>query len=88
MFSLLATRGSYTCFVPTNEAVNNYLTEKGVGSVDSLSQEEIMEIAYGHIIMQAYLTTDLDEGAIPVPNMNDRYLTVSFEARYSSLANW
>ena len=86
MFSLLATRGSYTCFVPTNEAVNNYLTEKGVGSVDSLSQEEIMEIAYGHIIMQAYLTTDLDEGAIPVPNMNDRYLTVSFEARDSSLA--
>jgi len=80
--SLLSTRGSYTCFAPTNEAVTEFLQSKGVESIDSLSLEEVKDMVYGHLITSAgFLTTDLSEGAIPKANMNDRYLMISFEAR-------
>lgn len=80
MISLLATRGAYTCFAPTNAAFEAFLREQGHHYVDSLKQEELEEIAFSHILMAKYLTTDLAEGAIPTANMNDRYLMVSFLA--------
>lgn len=80
MTSLLATRGSYTCFAPTNDAFEDFLRMKGLPSIDSLSMDDINEVAFSHIIKHKYLTTDLAEGAIPTANMNDRYLMVSFQA--------
>jgi uncharacterized surface protein with fasciclin (FAS1) repeats len=77
--SLLATRGSYTCFAPTNEAFDDYFRQMGIAGPDALTDEEAQKLVYGHLLSRSYLTTDLSEGAIPVANMNDRYLMVSFQ---------
>lgn len=37
--SALKTYGHYTVFVPTNEAIQNYLKENGFASVDALTKE-------------------------------------------------
>ena len=41
----MATYGEYTCFAPTNDAVNKYLAEKGL-SWDGLSLEQKQKIVY------------------------------------------
>ncbi|GAB6011307.1 fasciclin domain-containing protein [Viscerimonas tarda] len=78
MRGLLNTYGSYTCFAPTNTAMQTYLSSKGIANIDDVTKEEATTIAYNHLISNKYLTTDLATGAIPKPNMGDRYLMVSF----------
>lgn len=91
-FSVLAAYGQYTCFAPTNEAVERFLhTEdslyqatgqfKGIDSphLADLSDSMCVVLSQTHIIPEAYLTTDMYEGVIPTLNFNDRYLVVSFD---------
>lgn len=77
MFGMMATYGTYTCLAPTNDAVNQYLRQHGYTSVEQLTQEECDTISWNHIIPATYFTTDLSDGNIPTPNMNDRFLTFS-----------
>ena len=37
---LFSAYGTYTCFAPTNDAVNSYLARQGLSSVEELSNEE------------------------------------------------
>ena len=91
-FSVLAAYGQYTCFAPTNEAIEHFLhTEDSLyqatgrfNGIDSphladLSDSMCVVISQTHIIPEAYLTTDMYEGVIPTLNFNDRYLVVSFD---------
>ena len=80
MLGLLGTYGSYTVFAPTNDAFEEYFAEKGISSVDDLSQEDCDTITYTHIIEQAFFTTDYNDGTYPVLNMLDRTLTVSCDS--------
>lgn len=80
MFGMMATYGTYTCLAPTNDAVNQYLRQHGYASVDQLTQEEFDTISWNHIIPATYFTTDLSDGNIPTPNMNDRFLTFSCDS--------
>ncbi|MCQ2076995.1 MAG: fasciclin domain-containing protein [Bacteroidaceae bacterium] len=78
LMGMMATYGTYTCFAPTNSAVEDYLKNvKGVSSVTELSDEDCDTIAWNHIIKKAFFTTDLSDGNFPMANMNDRYLTFS-----------
>ena len=45
LMDLLSTYGHYTCFVPTNDAVNAYLQSKGIPSVSSLTDADCDTIA-------------------------------------------
>lgn len=86
----LSTYGSYTCFVPTNEAVEAYLQQQyelylegertGIHSpyLEELSDSMALEIAKNHIIERGYKTTDINEGAFPMNTMNRRFTTVEF----------
>ena len=86
----LSTYGSYTCFAPTNEAVEAYLQEQyekweqgertGIDSpyLEDLSDSMALEIAKNHIIERGYKTTDINEGAFPMNTMNRRFTTVEF----------
>lgn len=104
VLALLSTYGSYTCFAPTNKAVEQYLVEQdsiywenvralenneiskkdfvdtGIHSplLEDLSDSMACEIAKNHLIGTAYMTIDLTEGAFPSPNLNDRFLTISW----------
>ena len=79
VLDLLATYGTYTVFAPTNDAINKYLSARGLKSIDELSQKDCDTIAYTHIVKQAFYTTDLSDGTLPTSNMLDRYLTISVD---------
>lgn len=77
IFDLLNAYGSYTCFAPTNKAMQTYYAEKGVSPSD-LSQEEIREIVFNHIIPQKLESSDFEDGVISSANMNDRYISLTY----------
>ena len=90
LLKTLSTYGSYTCFAPTNEAIDKFLQEQyqkyingertGITSpyLEDLSDSMATEIAKNHIIEMGYLTTDINEGAFPMNTMNRRFTTVEF----------
>lgn len=78
--TLLSTYGHYTCFAPTNEAVETYLRNKGI-SYEELTPEMKQKIVYSSTIsnkQKEYLSTDFSEGSLSSPSMADRYVVVSF----------
>ena len=86
----LSTYGSYTCFAPTNEAVEAFLQAQyekhlkgertGIDSpyLEDLSDSMALEIAKNHIIEMGYMTIDINEGAFPQSTMNRRFTTVEW----------
>lgn len=77
---LLSVYGHYTCFPPTNEAVEKYLQEKGL-TAEEMTVEMMQKIVYSSTIRgetEEYVTADFVEGSLPAPSMADRYIVVSF----------
>lgn len=101
--SLMRAYGQYTCFAPTNEAIDQYLNEQytiyqtsveanqqdpskdiiwtGVTSTElsELSDSMCKVISQTHLIPAVYLTTDMEGDIIATMNMNDRYLSLSYD---------
>jgi len=77
LWDLLSTYGEFTCFAPTNDAMEDYLRIKGVKTIEELDDASCDTLAWTHIIKAAYFTTDLPEGSIPTTNMLNRYLSFS-----------
>lgn len=89
MKELLSARGNYTCFAPTNEAIQAYIDSlHKIGQLDSDKLSEISDsvaeaLVFNSIIqngdVKAYAQTDFEEGALGMTNMNDRFVTISFD---------
>jgi len=84
MKELLAARGVYTCFAPTNDAVANYLDSLlEIGEVEStviseLPDSVLEDVVFNSLIENAaYASTDFNEGALNTTNMKDRYVDIS-----------
>lgn len=77
LMKLLATYGAYTCFVPTNEAMHNYLEKKGLSNFTDLSWEDCDTLVRTHLVDNMYTTADMDDGVLSKANMNNRYIEVS-----------
>lgn len=71
MIDLLSAYGTFTCFVPSNSAVNAYLQKHNKASVNDLSVAECDTIARTHLASTVYSTYDLTDG---FTNMNHRYI--------------
>ena len=76
LVDMLGTYGSYTVFAPTNAAVEKYLAERGLSSVDELSVQDCDTIALNSIIEAAYFTTDFNDGQYPKSNMLEHIVSV------------
>jgi uncharacterized surface protein with fasciclin (FAS1) repeats len=77
---MLKTYGHYTVFVPTNEAIQQYLTENGYASVEMLPKEICDTLSRTHIVNdKAYFTTDMGGEVAPV-NMNDNYINMTSDS--------
>ena len=79
--ALLSTFGHYTCFLPGNEAFDRYFAEIGKTYAD-LTDAEKSEIVYNHVIKSAakdYLSEYFEEGSLPESNMNEKYVTISYQ---------
>ena len=79
--STLSTYGTFTVFVPDNNAVNTYLKENNYKSVEDIPEEVCDTIARAHIISKgAYFTTDYMAGTLPEMNMDDRYVVITCDS--------
>ena len=83
---LLSARGNYTCFAPTNEAVQIFIDSvyNTTGySIYDVSDSTAAEIVNNSLIDseqgEAYLTTSFQVGSLERQNFNDRFLTVRFD---------
>lgn len=66
--------GTYTLFAPTNEAIDKYLTQKGL-SLTSLTEEQALDIVKYHLIPDTLLTADFVDGRLSSVNFNHQYIT-------------
>lgn len=78
IMDLLSVRGQYTCFAPTNEAVQKYLRANGYNSVSDIPADLCDTLARTHLISgKVYNLVDFTGyTSLPTVNMNNRYLTV------------
>ena len=74
LMDLLSTYGHYTCFAPSNEAVDKFLKGRGLSSVSQLSDADCDTIARTHLVSYMYTTYDLIGHKLPTVNMLNRYL--------------
>ena len=77
LVDMLGTYGSYTVFAPTNDAVEQYLAERGLSSVEELSVADCDTIALNSIIEAAYFSTDVNDGPYPKSNMLEHILNIN-----------
>jgi uncharacterized surface protein with fasciclin (FAS1) repeats len=73
--SFLNAYGTYTCFAPTNEAVDAYVAAKGKSSVEDFSSEELKNLVRFHVIIDTINSTRFTDGKLPTPTMFGQYLT-------------
>lgn len=87
----LDTYGEFTCFAPTNDAFKAYLKAKErksadegspriYNTVDDLSREDCDTLGWTHLIRATLFMSDQVEGSLPSVNMNNRFLTLSFDS--------
>lgn len=77
--SLLAVRGPFTLFLPNNDAMNAYYTEKGISSYMDLSAEDQTELAMNHIVDAQIEAGGIGLGALPEVNGIGDYLVSEFD---------
>ena len=80
MDHMLEARGNYTCFVPTNDAVQAFIDSVydtknyDVNAVpDSFAQVIVFNSIIDNGNTDAYLSTDFQEGVLQLKTMADRY---------------
>ena len=83
---LLSSRGNYTVFAPNNQAIQTFLDSVYNTPNFDITQIEdtVAEFVVRNAIIDngesnAYLSTELEEGTLNLPNMNNRYLQVNFK---------
>ena len=74
LMDLLSTYGRYTCFLPDNKAVDEYLQSKGIPSVEDLSVADCDTIARTHLVQNMYSTFEMVLDFLPTYNLQGRYL--------------
>ena len=89
IMDLISVYGQYTCFAPTNEAVDLYMQEHHYADVSSIPGDVCDTIARTHLINGIALTTfDLEDqagnGSISEPNMNERQLRLDTLSWYEN----
>ena len=74
LMDLLATYGHYTCFAPSNDAIDKFLKGRGLSNVSQLSDADCDTIARQHLVSYMYTTYDMIGHKLPTVNMMNRYL--------------
>ena len=86
LIDMLGTWGTYTVFAPTNDAIQIYLTGRGLSSIDELTKEDCDTIALNSIIDQAYYTSDGTSDGLKA-NMLDRNLSLICDSVVNDMGN-
>jgi uncharacterized surface protein with fasciclin (FAS1) repeats len=86
--TLMASYGKYTCFVPDNKAIDEYVLSHGFSSFETFldSAKAVRKMVFYHLIdgesnqTGTYLTTGFSAGSIETKNMIGRYLYTTLAA--------
>ena len=79
MFSILNVKTTFTCFVPTDQAVNEYLAGKGYQSVDDIPEAEVLHLVKYHILAgNEYQTKIMTNGRLGDTMVSGDYLISKF----------
>lgn len=62
--TVLNTYGTYTFFAPTNEAIDGYLKDKKLSSIDQLSKEDLQKILQFHLLEETLPTSTFTDGKL------------------------
>ena len=77
LMPLLSTYGKYTCFLPDNDAVEKYLQDRGLKSVNDLTKADCDTIARTHLVNNIYSTFEMTQDRLPNANLLGRYIATS-----------
>ena len=77
LMDLLATYGNYTCFVPSNDAVDAFLQKRGLSDLSQLTDADCDTIARTHLVSNMYTTFEMVTDRLPTANLMNRYLATS-----------
>lgn len=72
--SFMNTYGTYTLFLPTNEAVKEYLKDIGATSLKDVPLADLQNIAKLHILDQKVNSTSFTDGKIATPSLYGQFL--------------
>jgi len=72
--AFMNTYGTYTLFLPTNEAVKQYLKDVGAASLKDVPLVDLQNIAKLHILDQKINTSAFTDGKITTPSLYGQYL--------------
>lgn len=72
--SFLSAYGTYTLFAPDNDAVNIYLQEKNMTSVDQLDVDELKNLVRFHLLSDTLRSNTFTDGKLPSLTMFGQYL--------------
>lgn len=75
--SFLKAYGTYTCFAPTNDALSEYASEKGVSAIEDVDINELNDLVKYHIILDTISSVNFSDGKLQTPNMYGQYLLVN-----------
>ncbi len=80
LMDLLSSYGHYTCFIPSNTAVNAYLNSIGKSSVSDLTDADCDTLARTHLVPNMYSTIEMDQDRLQTANMLGRYLSTEIDS--------
>lgn len=90
MDHMLESRGNYTCFIPTNQAIQMFLDSvynRNNYDVNEVPDSMARVIVFNSVIdngnVDAYKSTDFYEGVLQIKTMADRYIVINFQANDS-----
>ncbi len=79
MFSILNVKSTYTCFVPTNEAIQEYLSQKGYQSINEITDKEALYLVQYHILAGSeFQTKVMTNGRLTDTTVSGDYLVTKF----------
>lgn len=85
MKGLMYAYGDYTCFAPTNEAIDRYIDSYYPGgTLETLPDSVVEALAKSHLMDVEYLTSDFSTGYLQEANMYDRKVQVSIEKEFDA----
>ncbi len=84
--SAMNTYGTYTLFAPTDSAINLYLKQLNVASIDQVPDSVWANVLKFHLLEEEVVTAEFNDGKLPSVTMYGQYLItgVSNEAGISS----
>ncbi len=81
VMGLMKTYGTYTCFVPTNEAMKAFYKSKGKTSLADFPADSLKIMAYDHIINgYEILSSEFVSGRQTELTMSERYVSISYQS--------